>query len=98
MSFARCGAHHLLQPPQKCREGEIDVLEPLRLSILADWRHQDIRILLDGKTSARQFSGWRTGFAYHDTTPMLSRLEELRGEAALAELTRVQDLMDFELM
>ena len=79
-------------------EGEVAVLGPLRLSILADWRHQDIRILLDGKTSARRFSGWRVGFAYHDTTLLLSRLNELRGEAALAELMRVQDLMDFELL
>ena len=79
-------------------EGEVPVLEPLRLSILADWRHRDIRILLDGKMAARRFSGWRVGFAYHDTTPLLSRLNALRGEAALAELMRVQDLMDFEFL
>ena len=79
-------------------EGEAAVLEPLRLSILADWRHQDIRILMDGKTPARQFSSWRVGFAYHDTTLLLSRLNELRGEAALAELVRLQSSMDFEFL
>jgi hypothetical protein len=79
-------------------EGEGVVLEPLRLSILADQRHQDIRVLLDGKTTTRRFSGWRVGFAYRDTTSLLSRLNQLRGDAALTELMRIQGLPDFEFL
>lgn len=79
-------------------EGEADVLERLRLTILADRRHQDIRIILEGRMTARQFPNWRMGFAYRDTTPLLSRLNELRGEEALAELMRFQGLSDFEFL
>lgn len=79
-------------------EGEVAVLQPLRLSILADRRHQDIRILVDGPMSTRQFSNWGTGFAYHDIRQLLNRLNELRGEAALAELLRIRGLPDFDTL
>jgi len=74
-------------------EGEAAALESLRHSILADWRHQDIRVLLDGQMPARAFSGWGIGYDYQHTMQLLSRINQLQGEAALAELK--QRLPDF---
>src|SRR5262245_7996765 len=79
-------------------EGEAAALAGLKKKILADIRHHYIRVLLEGRASARKFDGWRIGFAYSDVTHALNSLVGLKGDAALAELMRIREMPEFEYL
>jgi hypothetical protein len=79
-------------------EGETSAIHALLVKIVADNRHYEMQVLIDRPTAARIFRSWHLGFSYNNTTGIFRRLCELNGDAALAELLRIKELPDFELL
>ena len=75
-------------------EGPEAALKQLKRLICHDWRHEKVRVLLEGRSQSRRFAGWDMAFTNEEMSSFRTYQASIHGETDISRAS-AQDILVF---